>query len=695
MRYWLLLTASLSLLIPACAEEQPNARLYLVAQQDYGKATGFYLDLEGGTLRDLPIILGVGDGKEWRFPQHRPGFAPNRPHHVRAVISPERAQLFLDGVLVADSPGRWQPAEGLLTVNERPEWMPEVGDWLAELGTLTVTLSRDGRQVTRQQFPGSPRPPVALQLFQPDDPDSRPFVPRPGDAVTVDLTITFRTYDLHSLAPLIDRYGQCRYADWPGRVRSDDDLKHDIEDEAARLAAMPSSPDFDSYGGCRKAGWREHATGFFRVTKRDGFWWLLSPEGNPTFYLGVSSAPSTVWTATPVTGREYLFEWLPDRSGRYASTWGHDDWGRGENADFASLYACNLVRKYGDTWQRRATEQSVRRLRSWGFSGGGKWGTPEGLVETPVVSRGGVPNLVDHPDVFDPAVQEAFRAKLAEQITPRRRDPRVLGWAVGSEKDELIQPDEVTGVLRMAETVRAKRALMDYALETRYLDSLDELNKAWGTSAKTREELYRTAPAPSASDVEAMRLHYADKYYQFVYQTVKAIDPNHLYLGCYLCPVCAEREEDWRLAARHTDVVSYDLYTPTYGNERLQRLEAELDKPAFCGEFSYPAWYDGQRGFGRFRVSARDDAEAGERYRAWVQAAARDPYCVGGSWFEYRDQPITGRGPGYGARPTYGEHFAFGLVGETDRPKWEMVARMREANLRAAHWRMEAARQRQ
>ena len=694
MKHVLILIASLSLLVPVCAEEQPDSRLYLVAQHDYGKATGFYLDLEGGALHDLPIILGVGDGREWRFPQHRPGLQPNRPYRVRAVISPEGARLLLDGVSVADSPGKWEPAEGALTVNERPEWMPEAGDWLAELGTIIVTLNRGGEDIARQEFPVSRPRTAALQLFQPDDPHSARFAPRAGDTVTIDLTVTFFTYDLHSLAPLVDRYGQCRYADWPGKVGSDDDLGRDIEDEAARLAAMPPSPDFDPYGGYRKAGWRENATGFFRVTKRDGFWWLVSPEGNPTFYLGVSSAPSTVWTATPVTGREYLFEWLPERSGRYADTWGHDDWGSGENTDFASLHACNLIRKYGDPWQRRAEEQSVRRLRSWGFSGGGKWGTPEALVETPVLGRGGVPNLVDHPDVFDPALQEAFRAKLAEQITPRRDDPRVLGWAVGSEKDELIQPEEITRILQMAPTVPAKRALMDYALETRYRGALDALNKAWGTSAKTRDELHAATPTPPAPDVEAMRLHYADRYYGFIYSSVKAIDPNHLYLGCYLCPVCAEREEDWRLAARHADVVSYDLYTPGYANERLRRLEAEVAKPVFCGEFAYPAWYDGQRGFGRFRVSARDDAEAGEKYRAWVQAAARDPYCVGGSWFEYRDQPITGRGPGYGPRPTYGEHFAFGLVGETDRPKWELVVRMREANLQAAEWRVAAPRQR-
>jgi len=45
-------------------------------------------------------------------------------------------------------------------------------------------------------------------------------------------------------------------------------------------------------------------------------------------------------------------------------------------------------------------------------------------------------------------------------------------------------------------------------------------------------------------------------------------------------------------------------------------------------------------------------------------------------------------GPGRGEQPVYGENYAFGLVTETDRPKAELVAWVREANLNAARWRM-------
>jgi hypothetical protein len=188
-----------------------------------------------------------------------------------------------------------------------------------------------------------------------------------------------------------------------------------------------------------------------------------------------------------------------------------------------------------------------------------------------------------------------------------------------------------------------------------------------------------------------LRLFYADRYYAFNYDIIKAVDPNHLYLGCYLCPTCEERVEDLRRIYRHCDVMSYDLYSPAYGNALLGRLEAEFDRPIFIGEFSYPAHYDGRRGYGRFRVSAKDEAEAGEKYRAWVQAATADPRCVGGTWFQYEDQALTGRGPGHGTAVVYGEHYAFGLVTETDRPKWDLITRMRAANLAAPGGRFAAA----
>jgi hypothetical protein len=675
------------------AEAQSQCRLYLAEQYDWAGNRGFYLDFEGDTLAALPLILGVADGSNWRFPRYTAGFAFDTDYQIRAVITPETAQVFLDGEKVVESAGGWAPADGSLTACDRPAWASGPGDWLADVHSVQVALARGGEEVERRtfDFSASTGRPVPLQLFEPYQPSSCALAALPGDTVTVDVSLRFLSATPDPWEPFIDSFEQSVHADWPDKVGSAAELVADIAAEDAVLDTMPPSDDFDEYGGYLLAGWQEIPTGFFRALQRDGYWWLITPLGNPCFYLGVSTFPAQAWDMTPITGRESLYESLPAQGEPHASAWGRDVWGIGEAVDYFCFHSWNLHRKYGEDWWASAEERGIRRLQHWGFSGGSKWGAPQSVVSTPVLWWDGVPNLVDHPDVFDPTVRGTFRQVLEAQIAPLRDDPRILGWSVGSERKALIFGEEVLSILLMPSTTPGKRALLDYAVGQIYGGSVTDLAAAWGLSVTTRNQLYASSPVPPATDVELMRRYYADRFYEFCYTTVKDIDPNHLYLGCYLCPVCDEAEVNWRIIARHCDVVSYDFYRSEYEDERLLRLEAEAGKPVFCGEFSFPAWYDGWRGFGRYwSVYARDDAAAGEMYSRFVEGAARDPYCVGLAWFQYHDQPLTGRGSGSGPDLVYGEHYAFGLVTVTDRPKWEQVTRMREANLQAPEWRMAA-----
>ncbi|MFQ6098639.1 MAG: hypothetical protein ACE5O2_13005 [Armatimonadota bacterium] len=360
-----------------------------------------------------------------------------------------------------------------------------------------------------------------------------------------------------------------------------------------------------------------------------------------------------------------------------------------DGTEYVCFYTCNLIRKYGQTeWRDKATERALRRLKAWGFSGGGKWGAPGSVVSTPVLNVGRTPRIAGHPDVFDPRVTEAFRRELERQIAGRRDDPRVLGWSLGNEYDEIITPAEAREILAKPADTPAKRAFVDYAVEQLYGGSVSNLAAAWDIRATRPEDAYAARPQAPDGDVERLRLFYADRYYEFIYRTVKSLDPNHLYLGFWIVPGWWVNEKDWELIARHCDVIGYDRYNREYADERLARLQRLTDKPTLCGEFNFPPWYGGRRGFGRYGAYSGDDEEAGELYYRWVQDAARDRYCVGLMWFQYRDQPLTGRGPGRGERLVFGERFAFGMVTETDRPKWAMVKRMREANLQAARWRL-------
>jgi hypothetical protein len=350
------------------------------------------------------------------------------------------------------------------------------------------------------------------------------------------------------------------------------------------------------------------------------------------------------------------------------------------------------MRRLGTNWRQACRELAKKRLRTWGFSGVGKWGYLEDMPFASVLSRGNVPNLIQHPDIFDPEVQARFRSELARQITPYRRSPWVLGWSVGNEDQEIIRREEVRKIMALPHAPPAKLAMTEHLLRTSYEGNLPKLAQKWGVSAGSLEGLCR-ASITQASDeeLEAMRRFYADRYYAWIYRTVKEIDGDHLYLGFWIYPYGWENDEDWNLIANHCDVLGYDYYSLTFAPPQLVRLFERVDKPILCGEFGFATYYNGTRGWGAFMgSSANDDREAGELYVRWLTDAAKHPLCIGALWFQYRDQPLTGRGPGRGKRLFIGEHTSHGLIEFTDHPKWEMLRRMREVNLKACAIRLQA-----
>ncbi|MFB3881398.1 MAG: PKD domain-containing protein [Armatimonadota bacterium] len=690
-----LLCALLLTVLPMGLASASPYQYTLLDQQYYAANKGVRLYMEGDTLAAAFLKLEVADGISWRVLTHTPGFQAGRTYKVHAVVAPDRAQLFLDGLLVADSHGGFVPAPVPLRADYGDAWAGANSDWICTVSAASMAALRGGFEVSGQKFDFSATAAraIPLQLFEPGTSAEAELLAQSGDTLVMDVSMRVESADPTPWAPLIDTYGQCTYADWPEKVRTDADLAADIALEDSLLAAMPPSPDYDQYGGYLRAGWSEEPTGFFRVLKQNGYWWLISPEGNPCFYIGLAGVPSHTWPLTPVTGRESLFAWLPDQQAPWDRVWEHDPWAVGDEADYLALGGANLVRKYQpvSAWWEPAADRALERLASFGFSGGSKWDSPDGLACSPVLSRGNTPNLVNHPDVFDPAVCQTLYANLSVQVSPYVNDPSIIGWAVGNERNELIFGEEIERILKMDGSVPAKRALCDYALDSIYHGSLAALDSAWGTLAVTREQLYSLACAAPKEDIESLRRYYADRYYSLIYSTLKAIDPNHLIFSPYLCPICPDHWADWIIVANYCDVLAYDHYADNYYDDNLEWLARTLNKPMFLGEFSFPAWYGGSRGFGRYRVAARDDADAGAKYAQWVAEAAADPYCVGVSYFEYRDQPLTGRGPGFGDRLVYGERYAFGIVTETDRVKWELVAPMREANLGAAGVRLESA----
>lgn len=673
---------------------------WLASQHELSNKKGYYLGFENVTasgphqLSTLKLLLMYGNGSTWRYLTKTPIWQWGTVYTAKAVVGPAGGELWFNGTKVSSATSLFTPSP-VPSVTAGIPWQRTSGTrtyFIQQTALrLTTTASNGTNRVLDVPLPTSGRS-DALYLFEPQNALNVNWPLAAGEKLTIEAAFSIKQRpDPASFAPLIDAYGQHKLAQWTGKTGSVADLQATIVDEQQRYAAWGAPANYDIYGGYTQAGWSVPGTGYFRTLKRNGYWWLISPLGNPCFYIGLCSAPG-LDEFTPTTSRENLFEWLPPHDTTYAKAWRKNIWNlpAEANTDFVSFNNANLIRKYGSTWESKNTQTTKDRLKYWGFSGVGKWSSDLALPRFPILRRTGVPTLAGHPDVFDATVCFNFAENLRQQVQPSATNARIVGWSLGNEYAEIIQPAEVQQILLMGATVAAKRAFVDYAVDTLYAGSVAQVATAWGVTASTRNDLYASQPTAPAGDVESLRRFYADRYYRFIYDTVKSYDPNHLYMGFWIVPNWWVNDEDWRLIGRNCDLIGYDRYARDFNSDQMTQLMQQTDKPVFCGEFSFPAWYNGERGFGAFGTFTQDDSEAASTYTAWARDAAQNPYCVGFNWFEYRDQHITGRGSGFGPEAVYGEHYAFGLVDVSDKPKWTLVSALRTANLQAVKQRLQA-----
>ncbi len=673
----------------AAAAEELN-QFSLASQADWAARRGLLLILDNrydsapSKLERLRVTIAVGDGSKWHIRSIPGNFQLQKDYQVKASIDGAHVTLFLDGEQREHFPASFAASDQPLSSFGSPEWARRPAEYLVHQKSLTITTEEGTRT-----FDGPATIDPRRHLFNPGTLQERSM--KLSAPMTIEATFQIvAAPDLKALSPLVDRYGQVNFAIWEGKVTSDEQLKAAIAEEDARLDEWEKTlPPQDKFGGRTDLGWKDEATGFFRVVKRGGKWWLISPEGNPCFFTGISNVPADNWEATPVTGREYIFESLPPSNGVARAAWGHEYWGDAGIRYFAPQ-AVNLMIQFGDDWRKAETDRAIRRARAWGFSGMGKWTNMPQQTRLPVLSRKGVINLVRHPDTFDPEIRKQFREVLERQLVNLKDDPWIIGFSLGNEMDECFTADEVRTILRMGDgSSHAKRAMVDFAIAKLFDGDAAELAREWKAIGTTAAELYNLRLTPRQRDIEPLRMLLAEDYFSFVYRTVKELAPNHLYFGHWILPTYWHNENDWRHIAPHCDVIGFDLYEDDFNQQRLQELIRESNKPVFCGEFGFPPHWDGERGFGRFRTGVADEQEAGKRYARWVKAAAENPWCVGVSVFQYRDQPVTGRGPVAGASPAavHGENYAFGMVDITNRPRWSLLEHVRSANIQAAVWR--------
>jgi len=503
--------------------------------------------------------------------------------------------------------------------------------------------------------------------------------------------------DCSSYDGIVDGFGQFLPGDWPEKVSSLEMLRaKGAEEERALAPWLADLPRRDRFGGLLDTG-GFRATGFFRTEQRNGRWWLVTPEGNAFFSIGMDvTAPAG---ETYVDGREFMFRDLPAPNGELAAHWSeHDDrgglWPRRDrmfdHGHAFNFYTANLQRKFGPDWRARWREEAARRLEAWGFNTIGNWG------ETELWAMHSLPYTVPLwlegefwwggiPDPFDPRFAAAADEMARDAAARFGGDPWLVGYFVDNElawgRGWSTDPREhyalAIGTLGRGPESPAKSAFTAQLVET-YREP-ERLAEAWGIQLTSWDGLrgagFALPPASLSNpavirDLAAFTQRFAEAYFRAVAEALHRRDPEHLYLGSRFAWRTPEVVE---ACARWCDVVSFNLYQRSIANDHDEwaRFHA-LGKPALIGEFHFGSTDRGL--FWEGLVGAGSEKERGPAYAHYLRAVADNPDFLGAHWFQYLDEPLTGR-------TLDGENGHVGFVTVADLPYEEFVAAARGANL--------------
>jgi hypothetical protein len=418
-----------------------------------------------------------------------------------------------------------------------------------------------------------------------------------------------------------------------------------------RPAPLPSRPAPETYRG---------VPGYWRLVDcPDGVWWFLSPSGNREFM-------NCVTTVQP-------FQLARDPNGVQFVSRDYDG-GTTENGNL-----------------RAWATKTIARVRDAGFKGLGAWCNPEFHdLNVPMSQDLNLWKWVNGErnahKIYDADWPSLIEAGVVAQVTKLRDNRALVGYYLDNELDwgdAMLGPriyfDGYPPTDRnRVEVVKVIRELWP---------DIAAFNRDWGAGLTTWKDLdaWTSLPLTFASGSRAgnyaayVRLlsawmeHAAREYFRVTTSLVRRHDPNHLILGV--------RFKGWapseivRASRGYTDAESLNYYVGDALLDREMFTMMNRDsggQPVIITEYSFHA-LDGQSGNRNtvgFAGQVPDQRARAEGYRLFTTRLARVPYVIGADWFQWSDEPPSGR-------KFDGEDVNFGIVDVDDRPYDSLVATVR------------------
>jgi len=393
------------------------------------------------------------------------------------------------------------------------------------------------------------------------------------------------------------------------------------------------------------------ATGFYRVEKADDRWWIIDPEGDPTWLMatdgrGPEPAPGSSKSLIEYFRKEFgetreavnekMYKILTDECGFNAfSGWTADNFARISEKRYNAGEPCMPMSKV--------------------------LGLSLACEDTAVLARdreGHLLNKGNHwvADPFNPKWRKMAREKAELTIAPYKDKPWFLGWYVDNEIDYAELFRYVWAEYSSKEFIKL--------VEGKY-KSIDTLNKVWTSPHKkcrytSFNDILSDKPEPKEWD-DPLWVDFTEfervmikEYIDFTCNLIKELDPNHLVISNRLnlgpMPDIYRTIDLWG----KYDIVCMNIYPDNNkigfnpGElEIMKRLHEGTGRPVIIGEWSVPAidsklYEFGEDSLGRpldwsWPQVLRTQKERGEAYEICIKQLASLDFIIGAGWFKTLD----------------------------------------------------------
>ena len=362
----------------------------------------------------------------------------------------------------------------------------------------------------------------------------------------------------------------------------------------------PVRDELDEFGGLKGSG-DGKATGFFRVQKIDGRWWLIDPLGNRFISKGVA-------TVVPGGGSKRKRAALKEKYGT------NEKWFSATSEflldqGFNTLGGWSHVAPRGREPARRIPYtrlvNPMLRFNSWRKK------------------MGHAPNVEGYPKYVPPVFVKGLDDFIEKEISAFKSsadDPYLIGYFIDNEIPWLDT------MLRNCLT-RFPTNHVNYTTARTWLDK---------RHGETNFPLSKATDA----DRQAFVAFGLETYLRKVTAVLRRVDPNHLFLGCRFFRVRGQLEnpEFFKVAGRYMDVVSVNHYKRWQPDpEETGNWVRWADKPFLVTEFYTRGEDTGLPNMTGAGWNVRTQEDRGVFYENFANELLKNRGCVGWHWFKYMD----------------------------------------------------------